>query len=722
LEEIARCRGGRWSPEVRAALDRLMRPLKEVLDYALELEPKRWVDVKRDFALWMDRTRLAYWGWSLEEWRRGVGAVNQQRHSWTPALLVCYLLCGYADMSAIAPTFGRYPFAVKVFGPAVVDAAVARLCAVLAGWGYQDNETRYLTLRRLICDLLLRNRSPRLEDITATSIADLVAGRTMAKLPEYGAQIARALCALGVLDAVPSALDGPVQPRCRCPHEPDPGVPPAWAGLCQRWYATSTLTSLVRYARYRRVLKIARWQAATYPAIASPAEWTRELAAACVAAIDRWHVGDWSDPLDPTPRANRGKPLAPASKEGYLIDARGFFRDCQEWEWIPRRFDPARAFATPRSLRALIGPRPRVLADDIWAKLMWAGLHLEQADVPIGVRPGVGRRGRQWFYPLELIRAVAVIWLFAGLRNDEIRRLRVGCVRWQRGAATAAAPAADAVCWLDVPVNKTGGAFTKPVDRVVGEAVAAWEAVRPEQPLAVDAKTNERVDFLFVHRGKRLGSEYINGSLIPLLCRKGGVPLADARGTITSHRARATIASQLYNAKEGMELFELQEWLGHRSPEATRYYVKVTPTKLAKSYQDAEYFARNVRLIEVLIDQDVVVTGTAARGEPWKFYDLGHGYCTYDFYAECPHRMACARCSFYVPKGSTYAQLVEGKAHLLRMKQELTLTDEEVAAVEEGVTLHERLLARLTDVPTPAGPTPYQLSGRQLPVIQRAKG
>ena len=49
---------------------------------------------------------------------------------------------------------------------------------------------------------------------------------------------------------------------------------------------------------------------------------------------------------------------------------RTFFRDCQEWEWIPRRFDPARALARPAQRRALIGTDPRVIADDVWAKLL----------------------------------------------------------------------------------------------------------------------------------------------------------------------------------------------------------------------------------------------------------------------------------------------------------------------------------------------------------------
>ncbi len=119
---------------------------------------------------------------------------------------------------------------------------------------------------------------------------------------------------------------------------------------------------------------------------------------------------------------------------------------------------------------------------------------------------------------------------------------------------------------------------------------------------------------------------------------------------ITSHRARSTIASQLYSAKEPMSLFELQDWLGHSSPESTKHYAKITPTKLATSYANAGYFKRNIRRVEVLIDQETVRSGIAAQGEPWRFYDLAHGYCAYDFFEQCPHRIACAKCSFHVPK------------------------------------------------------------------------
>ena len=128
------------------------------------------------------------------------------------------------------------------------------------------------------------------------------------------------------------------------------------------------------------------------------------------------------------------------------------------------------------------------------------------------------------------------------------------------------------------------------------------------------------------------------------------------------------------------------------------------------SFTKAGYFERNLRAIEVLIDQEAIKSGAAAKGEPWKFYDLGHGYCTYDFFDQCPHRMACAKCSFYRPKESAEAQLLEGKANLQRMLQQIPLTEEEQAAVEEGIEAMNKLSAKLSSVPTPSGLTPMQLA------------
>jgi hypothetical protein len=247
---------------------------------------------------------------------------------------------------------------------------------------------------------------------------------------------------------------------------------------------------------------------------------------------------------------------------------------------------------------------------------------------------------------------------------------------------------------------------------MLGRAIEAWEAVRPAQPRMTDRKTGEAVDLLFACRGLAVGKTYINTTIIPMLCRKAGVLPNDVRGRITSHRVRATIASQLYNAKEPMTLFELQAWLGHRSPETTQHYAQITPNTLTKAYTDAGYFARNVRTIEVLIDRGAVLAGTAATGEPWQHYDLGHGYCSYTFFEQCPHRMACARCDFYIPKLSGRAQLLEAKSDVDRRLALIPLTDAERAAVEQDRHALGKLLDCLADIPTPAGPTPREIASR----------
>ncbi|MGA8234858.1 MAG: tyrosine-type recombinase/integrase [Candidatus Acidiferrales bacterium] len=237
-----------------------------------------------------------------------------------------------------------------------------------------------------------------------------------------------------------------------------------------------------------------------------------------------------------------------------------------------------------------------------------------------------------------------------------------------------------AICLLDVPVNKPSTAFTKPVDAAVGEAIRLWEAKPPSQLPTLDDKTGELVHFLFHYRTNRFSLKYLNTTLIPALCQKAGVPREDARGLITSHRARSTIATQLFNAKQPLSLFELQAWLGHSSPHSTQHYARINPTKLARSYTDAAYFQRNIRTIEALIDQEVVRSGTA-DSETWHFYDLGHRYCTYDFFDQCPHRTACARCGFYRPKNSVAALFLEGKKNMLRLPQDIPLTEAEANAV-----------------------------------------
>ena len=696
-------------------MQRLIRPMEDVLAHtALRLSHRGFVVL---FLLReMARRGRSFWGWNEEEWAETINARRQEQQH---LIAIAYLLCSFTRLEAVGGVHLVYvALARKVFGHERIEAAMARVRAEMAGWGHAPTYLKQY-MQRTVCEAFLFNRRPELETLTPELLQSLKQKRTGRDPAKCLVALSRVLVSLGVLGR-PLPVEKP--PHEKLGHRSlTEGVPAEWARLCWQWFETSALTRRVRRRNYYFLLSVGRWLAARHPEIASPEQWTRDLAAACVAMVCEMKCGEWVERQDCCNRPV-GKLLAPTTRSTRLSALRTFFRDLQDWGLIARRFDPHRCFTAPRTLRALIQPNPRVIADDVWAKLLWAGLNLTLDDLPDRGHPRPGTK-RPW-YPLELNRALVITWLFGGLRINEILRLRVGCIRFQREdvvlGGTGDVLPKDAVCFLDVPVNKTGGAFSKPVDRAVGEAISAWEQVRPAQPPRPDPKTGELVDLLFQYRQTGIGKSYLNATLIPILCRKAGVATADVRGNITSHRARSTIASQLYNAKEPMSLFELQEWLGHSSPSATQHYAKLMPTKLAKSYADAGYFGRNLRAVAVLIDQETVRSGAAAAGEPWRFYDLGHGYCTYDFFDQCPHRMACAKCAFYLPKPSSRAQLLEAKKNLLRLTQEIPLREEERAAVEDGVAALEKLSARLADVPTPAGPTPRELGDgnqRILPVL-----
>lgn len=639
-----------------------------------------------------------FWAWQHDHWvdvfgrhSRAFRDRNQARVSQSVRLeitAVAYLHGWFRDVLALG-RFQRDALARRVFGDDAVDVAARRLLEPLRQWGYQVG-TAHLSC---LGEALLLNESPHLEDLSAECLNRFRRAAAAGKRSLYF-QLAKALAADGVI-AAPLPVAHPLVSEER-PLIAE-GVAPAWADWIERWRRTSTLDS--RDNLRLHLYKLGRWLGAHHPEVVAPDAWTRDLCAEYVAAACRMRVGDYT--VRKVAQARAGEPLSPRSVAAELVAARTFFWDCQEWGWFPRRFDPGRSLALPRSVKAKIVCKPRVIADDVWARLLWAGLRLEQDDLPRAGRDGVQGHA----YPLEYVRAVALVWLFAGLRSDELSRLRVGCVRWQQPSSGAGE---RPVCLLDVPVHKTGVDFTKPVEPQVGEAIEAWEAVRPAQPQHRDRKTGERVDLLFMHRARPMRREIINESFIPMLCRKAGVPAEDVRGRITSHRARATIASQLFNSREPMSLFELQAWLGHGSPASTQHYVAITPTKLARAYADAGYFERNVRAVEVLIDQDTLKQA-AAEGEPWRFYDLGHGLCSYEFFDQCAHRMACARCDFYRPRESSLVQLLAAKDNILRFLQEIPLTDDERAVVDGDLAAIDRLTSDLANRPTPSGQTPCEL-------------
>ena len=698
-----------WPSGAHESLARLLRPLNDTLNV---IRARGWTrrGVITLLLRQMDQRATTFWAWDHREWCSILGSDSRtfmQHHKYDDGhranlLALAYLLGDFKDLQAIGRHIPR-SLAVKVFGDDHVTLAVNRVCGELFSWGYGTSLGKR-EIPNVVCTALLLNRSPILEDLSLDVLVRARAQMGSRTLAVVAVHVSRALASLGCIE---DRLTFERKPRPDLDYGTRTrGVPDEWLRWCERWRHTSTYTPRTRQQNFSPLLMIGRWLAAEHREIVSPADWTREVAASWVAAVDRVHVGQWTATYGQRGSSRMNQPVMPATKASHLAVVRAFFHDCQEWGWIPRRFHPDRAFELPRSVRNLLGPNPRVLADDAWAKLLWAGLNLTSSDVNQAIWAERGDR-HGLFYPLEMVRALAIVWLFAGLRSDEIRRLRVGTVRWQHEDVRIAngddVLRKENICFLDIPVNKTSPPFTKPVDRPVGEAIESWESVRPIQPELPDRKTGELVDLLFAYRGRTLGSTYLNKTLIPLLCRKAGVSLQDARGDITSHRARSTIASMLANAKEPVGLFDLMQWLGHRSPNSTLQYLKSSPTKLARVFARADYFQRNLRSIEVLVPRT-----QAAPTQPWR-YDLGHGYCRYEFFAQCPHRLACARCDYYEPKDSQEVLILEAEGNLVRLRQDLLLTDEEREAIDGDVAAFQRLRTNRWDTATPAGPTPQEL-------------
>jgi hypothetical protein len=180
--------------------------------------------------------------------------------------------------------------------------------------------------------------------------------------------------------------------------------------------------------------------------------------------------------------------------------------------------------------------------------------------------------------------------------------------------------------------------------------------------------------------------------VIPTLCAKAGVPLTDERGRITSHRARATIATLLYNAPDGLSIWELMQWLGHRDPGSTQHYTRVTPTKLATAYARAD---RTGRLVEALVETQAQVPGAVPV-----YYVLGdHGLCSNAEWATCLYRMACIKCPFFVPREQ--ARLIEARTSIKRFLEVVTLTPAEEAAVHDDLAKVDATIVRTQSLPLP---------------------
>lgn len=260
----------------------------------------------------------------------------------------------------------------------------------------------------------------------------------------------------------------------------------------------------------------------------------------------------------------------------------------------------------------------------------------------------------------------------------------------------------QAFTYLGVPHSKAKGFFWVPVPAYTADAIEVWEKERAsQQDQQVDSKDNSLCNFLFMHRNTKMGLNFLNAAVIPLLCAKAGVPVKDARGTITSHRGRSTIATIL--RQKGVSLEDIAQFLGHANTRTVSAYARTDPFQFAVNISKANDM---LRIVEGLID-----TRAARQGEPNVFFSLGRGadgkprFCGNPAWAACPHRFACLKCDMYVGSGQAerLAERAEARDEIIRFQTEMPMTEQ--AAARGDIEKLNELIMLEQQVPPPEAPS-----------------
>ncbi|MGK3131365.1 tyrosine-type recombinase/integrase [Pantoea sp. C8B4] len=614
------------------------------------------------------------WCWSQERWQTLCLEVSIGRPLMTD---FAWHMGGLHEPLSLPDIRKPALYACAIFGQTFYYQELHRLTDTLTSLGYASGSQKE-HLSGLLATLMIMNRDPRLETFKpellwkAQNSIDNATSR-------YVGRVSHGLAALGIISA-------PMRMRnyTKWYEKPVEGIDPAWVHWCRRWRETSVLRPRSRENQYSFILRCGLWLAREHPLVREPADWTLEICASFIAAVGRLNVDELQLGTERGVRKSvrSGEPMMPHSRAGIIYALRRFMIDYENWGWGRLHFSPARHLSTPDTALFRRGVNPWVIDDPVWLKLIWASLNLRQEDLLTEIH-----------YPLAMLQAMAVIWTHAGLRKNELLRLTTGCITPQadeivKDDGSVIPP--GTLCYLRIPAGKTSKAYVKPVAAVVKKYVDIWLAERPtEQAMLADERTSEKVRFLFQYRGKPSCSAIINRTLIPMLCARAGVPVEDSGGTITSHRGRASAVTALASVPQGMSLYELMQWTGHSTPQSTMHYLRIRPTQLAASFVKAD---RVAHMISVLIDHDpeaASLTGAAT------YYDLGDSYCTNPFWSSCQHRMACIGCDFNLLKQSARGLVLESKVSVRRYLEEVPLTPDERAIVEQDAEKIEQALKRL---------------------------
>lgn len=685
----------------------------------------------------MVQTDKSFWGWSQEEWATALisaGASHYEGISIT-IRLVAYLFCGFL---ITGDRFSPWDFAFIVFGKERIQAQYERVASTVFGQdglGYARSQRQEWDFHHVVTLALLINRNPYLEMLTAES---LQATREMVcdnkSRAEAFVRIGQALGRLNIAKAGVLLQDSPHVSSVPWAY-PCVDVDPQWFTWVKA-YITQTPGRVDDYRRilFHYLLIAGRWLKKYHPSITQPGQWDEPLAYeyvtwVCTAKRGELVLRDMrlqAQPCD-TPLL-----LHASSIDGRLGALRRFFKALQKKPYqvgehlAPRlilEWDPEEALRTPENIKRQLRPNPRNIDQAWWQKLTWAAASLNAGDL------SAAQRG---IYPLAYYRAAGLLWVTGARRSDEIRRLKTGCVsrEWAPEMLDEEGNQIEPeehLAYLRVPVNKTQGEFWIPIPTYTADAIEAWERLRPRlQDPQIDRREKKLTDYLFMTRNQTMGVNFLNASLIPLLCKvaglvdQQGVPLQDTVGRITSHRARSTLATWLRS--NGLSLTYIAKLLGHTDLKSLPWYLR----------EDKHQFARVIRkhnplerMVTAILDTEALKRGT---GEPAVFYYLSSepdgrsSLCASPDYGTCVHQMQCKKCEMYVE--AEQAEVIARRPGVLTIEVHIPTSPHVTDLLDQEEALGTEVIQHLPapSVPNPAYHFNQQISPRGSdPELQRMR-
>jgi len=731
----------RESFAARSALARLDQPLTDIFRLRHQDRTKERIrSVHFVMHREMYRRGKMFWDWSSAEWMDTLCPTSALFDATWGRMTGCritimdaaYLLAGITDLRSVEFVLHVAEAANTYFGKDLVTQQCRRLLDALIGKGYRDSPTTFQILRQYLSLLFILNRSPYLEDLSEDQLELIDAEGEARRWTKR--KITLGLQHLGILPpdppellAVPTAFD-------------DDGMDQEWYAWCLAWYHQEVdLTPRVRRDYMARLLAVGRWLFIHFPAIRAPEQWTEELALRFRSDLCSWTNGQYG-----SKRGQRwlktkemfGKPIQAYGLASYYTSMNRFFSDLSRQphsvhgepaQRIRLDFNPQEVFTAPEHIRKILDTAsPRDIDLQAWSKLTIAAATLAQSDLPPGTR-----------YSLTFYRALSLVWVTSARRPNEIARLRLDCLRedWEptmlgeegspvervtmntdrQREQNEAESKPPKLYYLQIPSGKHRGTFWIWLPDYTAHAIQAWKHERPpQQRKLLDRKDREEVDYLFCFQDLRVGASFINNSIIPVLCKRAGVSIEDAKGKITGHRGRSTRLTLL--RKSGVSLDDLAEYAGHGDTKTIRRYARHDPIQLHRTIQAADDLSR---IIEGVIDMQA-----AAQGIPALRWFIGYDadgepmYCGNQLYVTCPHRLDCERCGMFI--GGEKARLLQKREQTLPVTSKVPMTPLEKCVIEGDQAGADACRAALQQVSAPETPdirlmfNPEGLSNHEL--------